>query len=112
MDPNANEIAIDGTIQRFEFTLELFWKTLKRLLEYGGINDARNPRAVLKRAYAERWLDDEKAWIKMLEDRNLLSHLYNERVALEIYPRISDHLVRMRSVYDRLRAEYADVLSA
>ncbi len=31
--PLDNPLAIDGTIQRFEFALELFWKTLKRLLE-------------------------------------------------------------------------------
>jgi len=29
---------IDGTIQRFEFVIELYWKTLKRLLALEGIN--------------------------------------------------------------------------
>ena len=28
----------DGAIQRFEFTFELIWKTLKRILDFKGIN--------------------------------------------------------------------------
>ncbi len=105
LDVSVSDIVIDGTVQRFEFTIELFWKALKRLLEYGGIFDARNPRAVLKRAYAEHWLDDEQAWIDMLNDRDLLSHLYSEQVAMDVYPRIPAYLARMRSVYERLNRE-------
>lgn len=30
-------LKIDGTIQRFEFTFELCWKTMKRILEIEGI---------------------------------------------------------------------------
>ena len=36
-EPAANSLAVDGTIQRFEFTIELFWKTLGRLLEAHGL---------------------------------------------------------------------------
>ena len=80
LDPAAiSDIVVDGTVQRFEFTIELFWKALKRLLEHSGIVDAKSPRAVLKRAYAEHWLDDEQAWIDMLKDRNLLSHCIASR---------------------------------
>jgi hypothetical protein len=28
--PLENALAVDATIQRFEFTIELFWKALKR----------------------------------------------------------------------------------
>jgi len=36
------EIYRDATIQRFEFTVELFWKSLKKILEYEKI-DANTP---------------------------------------------------------------------
>jgi hypothetical protein len=36
-EPESNPLAIDGTIQRFEFVYELFWKTFKNLLETEGI---------------------------------------------------------------------------
>ncbi|WP_268811322.1 HI0074 family nucleotidyltransferase substrate-binding subunit [Virgibacillus dakarensis] len=45
-----NSLYIDGTIQRFEFSLELYWKTLKRLLAEEGI-ETKTPREALKQAY-------------------------------------------------------------
>ena len=43
----------DGLIQRFEFTVELSWKSLKEYLEdQGFVLAASSPRAVLKDAYA------------------------------------------------------------
>lgn len=35
-EPPSNSLLIDGTIQRFEFVIELFWKTFKRVLELSG----------------------------------------------------------------------------
>ena len=31
-EPEGNPLAVDGTIQRFEFAIELSWKALRRLL--------------------------------------------------------------------------------
>lgn len=42
------EIIIDGTLQRYEFTFELAWKTMKDYLEYNGIiDDVAAPRAII-----------------------------------------------------------------
>jgi predicted nucleotidyltransferase len=48
--PNPDEIVMDGTIQRFEFTFELFWKTLRRFLQREGI-DTASPKNPLRHAY-------------------------------------------------------------
>jgi nucleotidyltransferase substrate binding protein (TIGR01987 family) len=96
-------LAIDGTIQRFEFTFELFWKVLQRLLADQGIA-ANSPKAVLQHAYRLGWLDNEATWLKMLEDRNLTSHTYREALALEIYARIAGHHAAMREALQKLRA--------
>ena len=96
-------LAIDGTIQRFEFTFELFWKAVRRLLARQGI-EANSPKAVLQQAYRLGWLDDEPKWLKVLEDRNLTSHTYREPLALEIYSRIPAHHAAMREVVQKLRA--------
>jgi nucleotidyltransferase substrate binding protein (TIGR01987 family) len=48
--PADRPLAIDGTIQRFEFTFELFWKAVRRLLAGQGV-EANSPRAVLQQAY-------------------------------------------------------------
>ncbi|MBE0510941.1 MAG: nucleotidyltransferase substrate binding protein, partial [Gammaproteobacteria bacterium] len=35
-EPDTNSLVIDGTIQRFEFVIELFWKAFKRILSREG----------------------------------------------------------------------------
>jgi nucleotidyltransferase substrate binding protein (TIGR01987 family) len=102
--PEDAPLAIDGTIQRFEFTFELFWKVVRRLLAREGI-EANSPKAVLQQAYRLGWLDDEERWLRILTDRNLTSHTYQEPLALEIYRRTSAHHASMHAAFDKLRAQ-------
>lgn len=68
----------EGTIQRFEFAMELAWKTLKDFMEHEGqVIVPATPRNVLKEAFAARILRDGQVWIDMLDNRNLLSHTYD-----------------------------------
>jgi len=68
----------EGMVQRFEFALELAWKTLKDYLEYqGSVINPITPRNVVKEAFASRILKDGQIWIDMLDPRNLLSHTYD-----------------------------------
>lgn len=83
--------SVDATIQRFEFSIELFWKALKKKLFYDHGIDAQSPKAVLQKAYANRLISDENMWLDMLEDRNLTSHTYNQKLALEIYHHIQKY---------------------
>ena len=70
----------EGLVQRFEFTLELAWKTLKDYLEYSGVViEPATPRNVVKEAFAAKILPDGQVWIDMLDHRNLLSHTYDEQ---------------------------------
>lgn len=82
-EPPENRLAIDGTIQRFEFTIELCWKVMKRLLSSEGV-EARTPREVLRAAFQAGWFDDEAAWLSLLDDRNQTSHAYDETMARRI----------------------------
>lgn len=82
-EPEANPLRVDGTIQRFEFTIELFWKAIKRLLAHEGI-ETNTPRETLQRAYQVGWLADETAWLDMLRARNQTSHAYDEDLARKI----------------------------
>ena len=70
---------IDAIIHRFEFTADLFWKLLKRILESKG-TEVIYPKDVLKQAYAGNLIDNETMWLNMLRDRNLTSHTYNARI--------------------------------
>lgn len=92
---------IDATIQRFEFTIELFWKLLKHILESKGTL-VRSPKDVLQEAYMNNLIDDEKQWIKMLDDRNLSSHTYDEKLADEIYARIKNYVPILKKTFENL----------
>ena len=87
--PGASDVVRDGVIQRFEFTYELAWKTTKVFLEDTGIIDINSPKAVIKEAYAQKLINDEKNWLLMLNDRNMTSHMYKENMAVEIVERIT-----------------------
>jgi len=80
-------ILVDATIQRFEYTVELYWKTLKKLLFSLGI-EANSPKDTLIKAYAAKLIDDEEIWLAMMRDRNQTSHIYQESVADQIYTNI------------------------
>ena len=81
---------IDATIQRFEFTIELFWKLLKKILLSKGVS-TQYPRDVLQEAYAGNLIDDEQVWLNMMNDRNQTSHSYDEELANQIYERIKTY---------------------
>lgn len=102
---NPDQLYIDGIIQRFEFTLELFWKTLKRLLALEGIN-SDTPKNTLKEAYQIGWLHDEVAWLQMLNDRNLTSHVYDEDTAKRIYIDIKKYYPEMNRVFQEIKIRY------
>ncbi|MEO7297464.1 MAG: nucleotidyltransferase substrate binding protein [Verrucomicrobiota bacterium] len=84
------DLVRDGTIQRFEFSFELVWKTLKLFLERQG-HEFGGPRSTLKKAFAEGLIsttEEADIWLQMLEDRNLTSHTYNQALAEKIYRNI------------------------
>lgn len=107
LEVNPNPLMVDGTIQRFEFVLELFWKTLKRLLAYEGIQ-TDSPRDTLQRAFQAGWLTDENLWLKMLKDRNETSHTYDEESAHEIFLRIKIYFPELDKTNQFLRHKFGD----
>ncbi len=99
-DYDANPISTvrDGVIQRFEFCTELAWKATREYLIDQGYTEINSPKAVMKQAYSDRIISDEGVWLKLLNDRNLTSHLYDEETAAEIF--------------DSIRGEYIDTFKA
>lgn len=85
-----SELIRDATIQRIEFTFEVVWKTLKLYLERQGY-ECGGPRPTLKKAFAENLIattEEADVWFRMLEERNLTSHAYDEALARRIYTHI------------------------
>ena len=92
-----SELEKDGVIQRFEFTFELAWKTLKDYLEDQGFSDIASPKKAIQRAFSNNVITDGDLWIAMQEDRNRMSHLYDASVS--------------KIIFNNIKEKYADALS-
>lgn len=99
-------LAVDGTIQRFEFAFELSWKTMKGFLELDAPG-ARlaTPREVIKAAFTAGWIDDEEAWLDILRMRNVTSHIYDEHMARDIYARIRTRFSALTAIVAALKTK-------
>jgi nucleotidyltransferase substrate binding protein (TIGR01987 family) len=73
-----------GTIQYFEFTYELAWKTMQRVLAERG-KKLNSPKTVIREAVLEGLIDDPEVWFQLTDDRNATVHIYNKVVANSIF---------------------------
>ena len=99
-----NELEREGVIQRFEYTFELAWNTLKDRLEYDGIAfRSVTPRSIIRQAYQSGLIQNGETWLDMLTDRNLMSHTYDadrfEAIVTNVHDR---YLSLLNDLYLRL----------
>jgi nucleotidyltransferase substrate binding protein (TIGR01987 family) len=81
---NETMIVRDALIQRFEFTFEAAWRAAWRWLRARGAAVDEEAFAVLPRAFANRLIVDEAGWNELRKMRNLTSHTYQEKLAIEV----------------------------
>jgi nucleotidyltransferase substrate binding protein (TIGR01987 family) len=105
--PTPDDIVMDGTIQRFEFTFELFWKTLRRFLQREGV-DTASPKSTLRHAYRRGLLDQEQIWLDMLDDRNRSAHVYDAGMARAIYAKLPGYYGELRARFESLKQTSRD----
>lgn len=100
-----SDLEKEGAIQRFEYTFELAWKTLKDYLVYSGVVfDQITPRSVIKQAFAAKIIEDGQTWVDMLEKRNLMSHTYDDESFKIAFNSISrSYLAAIEQVFTWLR---------
>jgi nucleotidyltransferase substrate binding protein (TIGR01987 family) len=92
----------DGAIQRFELCMELAWKTTREYLIEQGFAELNSPKAVMREAYASHIIDSQELWISALNDRNLTSHVYDEKTSNEVFSRICGSYVPLLKKLDEL----------
>jgi nucleotidyltransferase substrate binding protein (TIGR01987 family) len=94
----------DSTIQRFEFTLEIAWKSIKTfLLEHEGIT-CRSPKGCVRDFLNAGYMNEVSIsqLLEMIDDRNLATHTYHESLADEIFGRIDGYCTTLRNILDFL----------
>ena len=94
----------NGQAQKFQYTMELCWKAVKvALREREGIDEA-SPKKVIKAWYLTGHVaeDDYLALIQAVDDRNKLSHVYDQGQFKAIVARLPDHATLLARVMDTL----------
>lgn len=104
IDTPYSVIVRDATIQRFEYSFEIFWKFLKEYLRVKEGIICNSPKSCFREAFNVKLLTEEEtiAALEMTDDRNLTSHTYHEEVAEEIYRKIKDYYKLMDKVCQSL----------
>ena len=93
-----------GLIQFFEMSFELAWKVVKDYLEEEGFIDIKSPRSALKKAFETGLIADGHGWMKLLDDRNITSHAYDEATVAMIENFIREqYYPLLKQLYDTLR---------
>jgi nucleotidyltransferase substrate binding protein (TIGR01987 family) len=90
LDPIVADAVRSGQAQKFEFTVELFWKAAKVfLLEDHGL-DLASPKTVVKKYFELGYLEypDCDRLLHALDIRNSLSHIYRKETFLDLHKEI------------------------
>lgn len=97
VDPNIFEQ--QWIIQWFEFTFELAWKTMKDFLKSKWVSLAFPKDVILE--WFEKWIiKNWNIWEEMLNERNKLSHIYDNRLAIKAVKKINS--VYYKEIWDFL----------
>lgn len=91
----------DASIQRFEFTVELAWKSIQKFLASEQIV-CQSPKTCFQEAFQFGLIEDDEKWIAMMDDRNLTVHTYNEELAKEIYARLASYVPLLNNLCTKL----------
>lgn len=89
--PKTNMVR-DSAIQRFEFCLDLSWKTLKSFLEDNHGIIVKSPKDTFRNAYQQGIIDYDSKWIELVNLRNETVHTYNEAFAEIVYGKLTEAL--------------------
>jgi len=95
----------DSVVQRFEYSIDNFWKFLKIYLqEKDQIITIGSPKDTLRESLHANIITKEEfeKLVSCVRDRNLTSHTYNEPLAEEIVANIPGYYNLMKKIIDRI----------
>ena len=95
----------DATIQRFEFTFELAWKTIKAIAIKDGL-EVVSPADTIRVGNQMRLIDNVEAWLNFLDVRNTTSHVYDELMAKDAYLKIKPFLPFAKSLLESINKRF------
>lgn len=105
----TSDLERDGTIQRFEYTFELCWKSIRKiLLALGRESVSSSPKPIFRDAHQENLIKDIDVWFRYIDARNRSSHTYNKATAEKVFNDIQDFATHARNLLENLNAKLKD----
>jgi len=89
----------DACIQRFEFCVELSWKTCMKIL---GL-ETKAPNPAIRDMAQNKLIDETQKWFEFLAALNKTSHTYDEDVAKAVYMEVEKIIPELDSLVTRLK---------
>ena len=99
-----SDVVRDAAIQRFEFTYELVWKTIRRILIKRGI-EANSPKTVFRQAAKDSIITNLDKWFEFVNFVNNTVHVYNEEIADKIYNALPEFRAMTNEFIEKLKTE-------
>lgn len=98
----------DSAIQRFEFTFELAWKTLKRFLEIYMLEnvDSLISANLFRIGYEAGLLQNSDLWLEFKRNRNLTSYTYDENLAEKVYENSKKFLIEVKYFIRKIEEKF------
>ena len=95
-----------GIIQHFEVVYETAWKLLKQYLQDIHGIEAASPKAVFRACFSAGIFSEmiTNEFIKLSDDRNTTSHIYDQQLARAITQDILKHYEAFGRILDIVRA--------
>jgi nucleotidyltransferase substrate binding protein (TIGR01987 family) len=98
----------DSSIQRFEFTVEIFWKLLKNILQDNEGIFCNSPKSCVREFFALGYIKESntKILLEMFDDRNLTSHTYHEEIAEIIFLKFENYINNLEYFLEEIKSKY------
>lgn len=105
-----SQLEKEGVLRRFKYTIEPSWNVMKDYLESENVVfEQVTPRAVIRRAFEAKLVENGELWMEMLDARNSMSHKYE----LEEFEKLIEdlqlnYLDEFNKLYQRLNKNYPE----
>jgi len=96
----------DVCVLRFVYSFEATWKAAQAVLNVQHGVVANTPRSAIRACVTTAILDEAtgEAVLRMVDDRNMAAHTYNEDLAERLFERMPAHAAGLRAWLSGLRA--------
>lgn len=80
LNVKKTDISRDASIKRFGFCVDLSWKSAKKVMG----TSATAPKQVIREMAQNGLIENVEFWLKSIDQRNLSSYAYHEKLAEEV----------------------------